>query len=97
MRSRTWAVAVCALVAILLTSVAMTASAAGDNTSKAPQRVIIKVCNWDGVVPAPALDGFEMPKGKWVDYQNDGWTVESYIVAPNQQGSANGLYAVLTR
>jgi hypothetical protein len=97
MQRKLLAVAVCALVAILLTSVGMTATAAGDDPGDAPQRMIIKVCNWDGIVPEPALDGFKMPKGKWVDFQNNGWTVESYIVAPNAPGSQNGLYAVLSK
>ena len=61
------------------------------------QRLVIKICNWDGVVPQPALDGFTLPAGKWVDYQKNGWRVESYVVAPNAEGSKNGFYAILTR
>lgn len=59
------------------------------------ERTIIKVCNWDGVVPDKALDGFKMPAGKWAEYQEQGWHVESYLVAPNADGKSQGLYAVL--
>ncbi len=68
-----------------------------DRTSAPPDRVIIKLCNWDGVVPEKALDGFTMPGGKWADYQRAGWKVESYVVAPNAEGRQNGLYAVMVK
>jgi hypothetical protein len=44
-----------------------------------------------------ALDGFKMPAGKWADYQKQGWQVESYLVAPNPEGNAHGLYVVLAQ
>jgi hypothetical protein len=62
-----------------------------------PQHLVIKICNWDGVVPKAALDGFKMPAGKWADFQKDGWQVESYLVAPNDDGGKNGFYAVLKK
>ena len=61
------------------------------------ERMIVKVCNWDGVVPEKALDGFKMPAGKWADYQKQGWQVESYLVAPNPEGNTHGLYVVLAQ
>jgi hypothetical protein len=86
-------VAVCAALAITLPL----ALGAGDDEPAPPQRLVIKVCNWTDVVPAPALDGFEMPAGKWRDYQVKGWHVESYIVAPNESGKGQGFYAILKR
>lgn len=88
---------VCLLTALVVLSPFLL-GADRDNTARPDaQRLVIKICNWDGVVPQPALDGFTMPAGKWVDYQKNGWRVESYVVAPNAGGTKNGLYAVLAK
>jgi hypothetical protein len=55
------------------------------------ERMIAKVCHWDGMVPERALDGFEMPAGKWADDAKQGWQAEFYLVAPNVQGNTHGL------
>ena len=87
----------CVLMALVVASPFLL-GADRDNTARPDaQHLVIKICNWDGVVPQPALDGFTLPAGKWVDYQKNGWRVESYVVAPNAQGTTNGLYAVLTK
>lgn len=65
--------------------------------SSGAQRLVIKICNWEGVVPQAALDGFKAPGGKWVDFQKNGWEVEAYLVAPNEGGGKNGFYAVLKK
>ncbi len=87
----------CVLVAVLVTSQFLEGGDRDPITQPDAQRLVIKICNWDGVVPQQALDGFTLPKGKWVDYQKGGWQVESYVVAPNAQGTKHGFYAVLTR
>lgn len=62
-----------------------------------PQHLVIKICNWDGVVPQAALDGFRMPAGKWVELQKDGWHFASYLIAPSDDSGKQGFYAVLKR
>jgi hypothetical protein len=88
-----------ALVCVALVLATPLLIGAGPNAKPpaVPERLVIKICNWDGVVAKPALDGFKMPAGKWADFQKQGWQVESYIVAPNASGQKNGLYAVLKR
>jgi hypothetical protein len=97
MNGKKWWILACALVALVVASPFLWGADRGQPGPANTQRLVIKVCNWDGVVPEKALDGFALPKGKWVDYQKQGWRVESYIVAPTAPGSANGFYAVLAK
>ncbi len=93
-----WAVTLGIVAAtVLVTGSLLVGQPAPAGGAPGPQRLVIKVCNWDGVVPEAALDGFTMPGGKWVDFQKDGWQVESYLVAPNEGGGKNGFYAVLKK
>jgi hypothetical protein len=98
MNHRTWIQTAVILIALVAVSSLLFGAGNADKRSPEPQRLVIKICNWDGVVPQKALDGFIMPKGKWADYQKRGWKVESYVVAPNASKQvANGLYAVLRK
>ncbi|MBN1490002.1 MAG: hypothetical protein JXA69_08800 [Phycisphaerae bacterium] len=88
----------CVLALLLASSHLLLGAAGSEDAAPIHQRLVIKICNWDGVVPEKALDGFTMPKGTWADYQRQGWTVESYIVAPNGgNAKSNGFYAVLRK
>ena len=97
MNKRMLASVACLLAVLLVVSPFLLGADRSDAPRPDAQRLVIKICNWDGVVPQPALDGFTMPAGKWVDYQKNGWRVESYVVAPNAEGGKNGFYAILTR
>lgn len=93
-----WALAASvACVALVLGSMAVRSEQVKPAAGTGTQHLVIKICDWDGVVPKAALDGFTMPAGKWADFQRDGWRIESYLVAPNDDAKAHGLYAVLAR
>ena len=97
MNKRMLASVACLLAVLLVVWPVLLGADRGDPGRPDAQRLVIKICNWDGVVPQPALDGFTMPAGKWVEYQKNGWRVESYVVAPNAGGTKNGFYAILTK
>ncbi|MCP4591578.1 MAG: hypothetical protein GY842_12630 [bacterium] len=97
MRKRLLIGMVCALVGLCATAELLQGAGGGKQQRQSSERLVIKICNWDGVVPSQALDGFGMPAGKWVDFQKSGWEVESYAVAPNAQGDKNGFYAILKK
>jgi hypothetical protein len=87
-----------AAVALLVTTAMLTAETRSDGQrAVAGERLVIKICNWDGVVPDGALDGYKLPGGKWADFQKQGWKVEQYLVAPVSPKGAEGLYAVLRK
>jgi hypothetical protein len=60
------------------------------------ERMVIKLCNWDGVVPAKATDGFMLP-ASLAGYEKDGWRADGCIVAPNARGQDNRFFAVLRK
>ena len=98
MRTRHMILAAGAVVALLLTAAMLTAETrSGGQPAVGGERLVIKICTWDGVVPDGAIDGFKLPAGKWVDFQRQGWQVEQYLVAPVSSKGAEGLYAVLRR
>jgi len=98
MRTRHMILAAGAVVVLLLTAAMLTAETrSGGQPAAAGDRLVIKICHWDGVVPDKALDGFTLPAGKWADFQKQGWKVEQYLVAPVSPKGAEGLYAVLRR
>lgn len=97
MRSRMILSVVCVGAALAIVSPLPLGAGRDNAPPSVGERMVIKVCNWDGIVPASALDGFRMPRGKWHDLQERGWRVESYLVAPNVKGTRQGLYAVLVR
>ncbi len=87
-----------AVVALLVTAAMLTAETrSGGQSAAVGERLVIKICNWDGVVPDGALDGYKLPAGKWADFQKQGWQVEQYLVAPVSPKGAQGLYAVLRK
>ena len=87
-----------AVVALLLTAAMLTAETrSGGQPAAAGERLVIKICHWDGVVPDGAIDGFKLPAGKWADFQKQGWKVEQCLVAPVSPKGAAGLYAVLRK
>lgn len=92
-----WTITLGVIVLTIAASASLLLAQQPPAAAPAPQHLVIKICNWDGVVPKPALDGFKMPAGKWADLQKDGWQVESYLVAPNDDGGKNGFYAVLKK
>jgi hypothetical protein len=96
MSRRNAILAMVAILAVLVTSALLTAESRTVG-SAARERIVIKICNWDGVVPDKALDGFQMPAGKWADFQQKGWRVEQYLVAPNSPQGNQGFYAVLCK
>lgn len=85
-----------ALVVAVTTSLLWAQSADRGNPKSFPQRTVVKVCEWDNVVPEKATsDGFMTPGGLWAQYVMNGWKVEGYVVGPNADGKGNGLYAVV--
>ncbi len=87
-----------AAVALLLTAAMLAAETSlGTPPAAACERLVIKICHWDGVVPDGALDGYKLPGGKWAEFQKQGWKVEQYLVAPVSPKGAQGLYAVLRK
>ena len=97
MRSRMILSVVCVCAALAVVSPLLLGAGRDNAPPPVGERMVIKVCNWDRIVPASALDGFRMPHGKWHDFQEQGWRVESYLVAPNIEATQQGLYAVLVR
>jgi hypothetical protein len=97
MQTRMLIIVACACVALAVVTPLLLGAGRGDLSASNAERMVIKICNWNNVVPGPALDGFQMPRGKWYDFQRQGWRVESYVVAPNAEGAKHGFYAVLVR
>ena len=98
MRKRSWIV-VTAFIALsaAVSGILWAGEPAQPAKEAGVQHLVVKICNWDGVVPKAALDGFKMPAGKWADFQKDGWQVESYLVGPSDDAGKQGFYAVLKK
>ena len=86
-----------AVALVLMATMLMAESRTGGPPVAAGERLVIKICSWDGVIPDGAIDGYKLPAGKWADFQKQGWTVEQYLVAPVSPRGAQGLYAVLRK
>jgi hypothetical protein len=98
MRTRHAILAGGAAVALLLTAAMLAAETRSEGRAAvAGERLVIKICHWDGVIPDGALDGYKLPAGKWAEFQKQGWKVEQYLVAPVKPQGAQGLYAVLRK
>jgi hypothetical protein len=84
------------LAAVLVMSQFLASADPPEGAQPKAERMVIKLCNWDGVVPAKATDGFTLP-ASLAGYEKDGWHVEGYVVAPNAGGQNNGFFAVLRK
>lgn len=86
----------CLLAAVLVTSQFLQGADPPEGAQSKTERMVIKLCNWDGVVPAKAADGFMLP-ASLIGYEKDGWQVEGYVVGPNASGQNNGFFVVLKK
>jgi hypothetical protein len=96
MRRRVLLSIACLLAVLLVTSQFLQGADPPQGAQPKTERMVIKLCNWDGVVPAKAVDGFILP-ASLADYEKDGWQVEGYVVAPNAGAKSNGFFAVLRK
>ena len=88
----------CVLIAAIVGSPLLWAQIGqGGKPDSFPQRVVVKVCVWEGEVTAKAKDGFMTPGGMWVRYLKGGWALEDYVVGPAEDGKNHALYAILRR
>lgn len=97
MTRRNAILAMVATLAVLVTSALLTAETRALGPA-ARERVVIKICNWDGLVPDKALDSFQMPAGKWADFQKkrlEGGTIPIRAeLAPGRSGFLCGVVQV---
>jgi hypothetical protein len=89
---------ICVLIAVIVSSPLLWAQLErGGKPDSFPQRVVVKVSAWEGVVTAKAKDGFNVPGGMWTHYMKGGWALEDYVVGPAEDGKTHALYAILRR